>query len=202
MSSASSAPIQIAGRAGVRVVAPEPRVIVPERFVVLDLETTGLDPDANEIIEMGAIRVNRGTGSMESLSLLVRPRQPIPALITGLTGITQQMVDEEGHSLEDALARFLHFIGNLPLVAYAVDFDLAFLTNALKQANPSRQINNPAVCALKMTRRAWPFLNSYRLSDVASDGAVFAAPSHRALGDCERTLLVYYAAASELEAAN
>ncbi len=47
--------------------------------MVLDLETTGLDPDANVIIEMGAIRVNRGTGSMESLSLLVRPRQPIPA---------------------------------------------------------------------------------------------------------------------------
>ena len=142
--------------------------------------------------------MNRGTGSMESLSLLVRPHKPIPAEITGLTGITRQMVEEEGHCLADALGRFWDFIGDLPLVAYAVDFDLAFLTNALRQTNPSFQINNPAVCALKMTRRAWPFLNSYRLSDVASDGAIFAAPSHRALGDCERTLLVYYAAAREL----
>ena len=108
--------------------------------------------------------------------MLVQPRNRIPAPITNLTGITQQMMDEEGHSLEETLTRCLQFIGDLPLVAYTADFDLAFLKNALTQTNPSSQINNPASCALRMTRRAWPYLNSYRLADVAKDGAAFTTP--------------------------
>jgi DNA polymerase-3 subunit epsilon/DNA polymerase-3 subunit alpha (Gram-positive type) len=61
---------------------------------------------------------------------------------------------------------------------------------------------NPVTCALKLSRLAWPYLPSFRLADVADNGAQYAEPPHRALGDCERALLVYLAAIRELQKAD
>jgi DNA polymerase III epsilon subunit-like protein len=108
-------------------------------------------------------------------------------------------VDQEGIDLANALNRFLKFVGDLPLVSYAAGFDMAFLSKALQQCHPERTLNNPVVCAMQLARRAWPFLPSLRLADVAGGGASFAEPPHRAVGDCERALLVYLAAVQELQ---
>jgi DNA polymerase III subunit epsilon len=169
---------------------------LPERFVVFDLETTGLDPGKHEIIEFGAIRVNRDSINHETFQSLVKPSRKIPKKITELTGINQTMLDADGESIDAALRQFLSFVGELHLVSFNADFDMAFLQNAA--AKYSISISNPVSCALKMSRRAWPGRKSYRLADLAKDGNLSSDGTHRALGDCQRALIVYTAAASKL----
>jgi len=169
---------------------------LPEQFVVFDLETTGLDPEKHEIIEFGAIRVNRDSVNHDTFQSLVKPSRKIPKKITELTGINQAMLDAEGEPIETALREFLSFVGDLHLVSFNADFDMAFLKNTA--ARYSISIGNPVSCALKMSRRAWPGRKSYRLADLAKDGNLSSDGTHRALGDCQRALIVYTAAASKL----
>ena len=200
MAAAASAPIVVVEQYAASIESDRLSRAISDRFVVFDLETTGLDPESNEIIEVGAIRVNRRSGERQFFRALVRARHAIPKQITDLTGITQEMVEEGGQSAQAALAAFLGFIGDLPLVTFAADFDMAFLRNALERSDLPRRIGNPVCCALKMARCAWPFLGSYRLADLARDGAIFTHEAHRAVGDCERALLVFLAATRELNA--
>ena len=169
---------------------------LPARFVVFDLETTGLDPEKHEIIEIGAIRVNRDSINHDTFQSLVKPSKKVPKKITELTGINQSMLDTDGEPIESALRDFASFVGDLQLVSFNADFDLAFLHNAA--AKHSLAFTNPVSCALKMARRAWPGRKSYRLVDLAKDGDLSSDGTHRALGDCQRALIVYTAAASKL----
>lgn len=176
--------------------------ILPERFVVFDLETTGLKSDSHEIIEIGAIRVNRDSDNHDTFQALVRPSKKIPKKITEITGITQDMVEKDGDSLETALAQFIEFVGDLPLVSFNAEFDMAFLTTAVQKNHAGALANNRVSCALKMSRRAWPGRKSYRLTDLAKDGGLSADGTHRALGDCKRAMIVYTAAAAKLRSAS
>ncbi len=173
--------------------------ILPERFVVFDLETTGLKLESHEIIEIGAIRVNRDSDNHDTFQALVKPTKKIPKKITEITGITQDMVENDGEPLEILLPQFLVFIGDLPLVSYNAEFDMVFLTAAIKKIQAGKQVKNRVSCALKMARRAWPGLKSYRLPDLAKIGNLSDEDTHRALGDCKRTMIVYTAAATELK---
>jgi DNA polymerase III epsilon subunit-like protein len=92
--------------------------LLPSQFVVLDLETTGLSAERDEIIEIGAIRVVLDSQNHLAFQTLVKPARKIPRKITSMTGITQKMVDEEGVPLEEALIQFKEFIADLPLVTF------------------------------------------------------------------------------------
>lgn len=174
--------------------------VLPPTFVVVDLETTGLDALRHEIIEIGAIRAHRGSTQHEAFQAIVRPQRKIPKKITSLTGITQKLVDAEGHELGEILKDFADFVGNHPLVTFNAEFDMAFLKEAAKRHNIDLPTN--ACCALKMARKAWPGRSSYKLVDLAKDGNLSIEGTHRAIGDCERALIVYCAAASVLGRSN
>ena len=169
-------------------------LVIPERFVVFDLETTGLKPESHEIIEIGAIRVYRDRTEHDTYQSLIKPKRKIPKKITEITGITQEMVDAEGRPISDVLSEFLEFVGSDRLVAFNADFDVAFLNSSLNAYLPSRKIVNPVSCALKMARKAWPGLKSYKLSELAKIGSLSGRETHRALADCQRTMIVYGAA--------
>lgn len=169
--------------------------ILPERFVVFDIETTGLNPDRNKIIEIGAIRVNRDSNKHETFQALIKIKGTVPAKIIELTGITTDMLKAQGEPLETVLPQFLAFIGDLRLVSFNAPFDLGFLRQALRQQG--LRLENPWSCALDMARRAWPGRESYRLSELAKDGGM-ASQEHRVLGDCRLALTVYAAAANRL----
>lgn len=168
---------------------------VPATFVVFDLETTGLDPDQHEIIEIGAIRVARDAVTHDTFQAFVRPRAKIPARITELTGITQAMVDEQGEELAAVIAQFKEFIAEHPLVAFNAEFDSGFLRRAVERSGSVEPIKNRVSCALLMARKAWPGRKSYKLKDLAKEGNLDMSNSHRALGDCQRTMIIYGAAA-------
>lgn len=171
---------------------------VPERFVVFDLETTGLDPTRHEIIEIAAIKVNRDSDVHSYLQCLVKPLKRIPKRITRINGISQDMVNQDGEPLETVIKDFAEFAENLPLVSFNADFDMGFLQRSAEQHGIV--IRNRVSCALKMARRAWPGRESYRLCDLAKDGHLPLEGMHRALEDCRRTIFIYTLAARTLEA--
>jgi len=180
-------------------VRPQPVSIahLPERFIVLDLETTGLTAGSHEIIEIGAILVNRDSINHQTFQVLVKPKRRVPKKITEITGITQELVNAEGVTLHEALVDLTAFVGNHRIVTFNAEFDIGFLHAAASEVGCPR-LQNSVSCALQMARRAWPGRKSYRLADLARDGNLSLANQHRALGDCERALIVYTAAASRL----
>lgn len=172
--------------------------MLPGQFVVLGLETTGLSSHLDEIIEVGAIRITLEESRHPSFQALVKTVRKIPRKITGATGITQEMVDQEGEELELVLKKLVELIGDLRLVIFNADFTMDFLERAAGSHGIS--INNPVSCVLDMTRRAWPELESYKISDLESFGELpTTGKTHRVLRDCELTLHTYLAAALELE---
>ena len=169
---------------------------LPEVFVVLDLETSGLKAHKDEIIEIGAIRAHRDAKRHDTFQTFVRPTKQISHEITAKTGITNQMLDTQGIQEAVALRDFLEFIGNYRLVTFNAEFDMGFLHAAARRHG--RVISNPVSCALKMARRAWPGRKRYRLVDLAKDGGLNTRGAHRALQDCKMALIVYTAAANQL----
>ncbi len=171
---------------------------LPEEFVVIDLETTGLEPETDEIIEIAVIHYKKGFREHNTLETLIKPKNKIPSFITKLTGITQEMVNLNGEELSDFLPKFKLFVGNLRIVTFNSKFDMAFLNNAFTNLGYEK-LKNPVSCALRMMRRAYPELNSYKLVDLAERGGFNGGVSHRAMADAQKACIVYAIAVDKLQ---
>lgn len=158
-------------------------------YVVFDLETTGLMPETDEIIELSGIKVRNGQAE-EEFSTLINPGIPIPYTATRINGITDSMV-AEAPSLADALANFLDFIGNDILVGHNIhSFDMNFLYDGALKAL-GRKVENDYVDTLPLARCCLPSLYRYRLTDVAAHFHIETEGAHRALNDCVMNQLCY-----------
>jgi DNA polymerase-3 subunit epsilon len=153
-------------------------------IVMIDFETTGLSPDMGDrITEVAALRIEDGRITARYVSLIncgVR----IPSFITGLTGITQQMVDS-APPVGEVVPALLEFIGADALAAHNASFDEKFL-----RAESARLGLAPAhqgtVCSLKLSRRVFPALGSYKLGQLSGQlGIRFKSAAHRAESDAE-----------------
>ena len=99
---------------------------MPRTYVALDLETTGLSPDRDAIIEIGAVKF-RDDQVLDTWSSLVNPQRPIPYKIEQLTGITSREVSR-APTIESLLEPLRRFVGRHPLVGHnIVNFDLKIL---------------------------------------------------------------------------
>jgi ATP-dependent DNA helicase DinG len=94
-------------------------------IVSLDIETTGLDPVNDTIIEIGAVKFN-GSRVEAEYTQLINPGRPIPPMITQLTGITNEMVRNEP-PIKAIIQNFENFVGDCPVLGHNVRFDLSFL---------------------------------------------------------------------------
>src|SRR5690606_15499873 len=101
-------------------------------YVVIDIETTGLSPERDEIMEIGAVKV-RGRQVEETFQALLRIIGRIPPSVSKLTGLTEGMLQAEGRRLEEVLPEFLAFIGDLPVVTHHGNFDYAFIRAACEK---------------------------------------------------------------------
>ncbi len=99
-------------------------------YVVFDLETTGLSPVNDRIIEIGAVKITGGKIT-DRFSAFVNPRIPIPFNIEQLTGITDAMV-ENAETIEKVLPEFLEFCGGAVMVAHNAGFDVGFIKEKAK----------------------------------------------------------------------
>lgn len=153
-------------------------------IVALDVETTGLDPQKDAIIEIGAVRFN-GKRVEERFSQLINPGRPIPSLITQLTGITNDMVRNQPtmgaiiHSLVD-------FIGDSPILGHRIQFDLGFLKKWQKFPY------NPVIDTYELASVLMPTASRYGLASLCQQLGIFSTePFHRAFNDAEMTSQVY-----------
>ena len=160
-------------------------------FVVVDLETTGGSPAECGITEIGAVRV-RGGEVLGELQTLVNPREPIPAFISVLTGITDAMV-REAPRIDSALPAFLEFAGGSVLVAHNAGFDVSFLKAACAAGDtpwPAFQVLDTVHLARQLvTRDEAP---NHRLATLARVFHATTTPTHRALDDARATVDVLH----------
>jgi len=96
-----------------------------EIFVAVDVETTGLSPIENELIEVSAIKY-RGGQKIDTFSTLIKPKTRIPYYITNITGITNEMV-KKSPEVEEVMPQLIDFIGESSIVAHNANFDYKFL---------------------------------------------------------------------------
>ena len=128
-------------------------------FVVLDLETTGLTPKTDRILEIGAIKVVDGAVK-ERYSTFINPQMEIPPRITGLTGITQDMV-KNAPLREEAVRKLVEFCRDLPLLGHNILFDYSFVKH--DAVNLGLEFEKEALDTLTVARLALPELESRSL---------------------------------------
>ena len=121
-----------------------------KEYVVVDLETTGLDPYKGcEIIEIGVTEINNNEIG-RNYSRLIKPNGIIPSLITDITNISNEMVENE-KSLEEVLPKFRQYIGDKTVIAHNAKFDLKFLNYYLDKMG-LEPINN-YICTLELLKQ-------------------------------------------------
>ncbi len=156
-------------------------------YVALDFETTGLDPEADAVIEVAALKV-KGGEVQDRLSSLLNPKAPIPPIIRSLTGIDDSMV-EGSPSLEEFFPTLRDFIGGLPVVAHS-ELEKSFLNRAFLEYT-GESFNNPYIDTLDLGVMLLPFLKSHRLSDLSLIWGIGGGVEHRARPDTERLVKVF-----------
>ncbi|MDB5748785.1 MAG: polymerase subunit epsilon [Massilia sp.] len=153
-------------------------------IVMLDFETTGLSPAMGDrITEVAALRIVGGRVIDRYVSL-VNCGARIPAFITGLTGITQEMVDAAPPA-RTVVPELLDFIGADALSAHNASFDEKFLVAESERLG--RACGHVGlVCSLKLSRRVFPGMPSYKLGQLSRQlGIAFRSAAHRAEADAE-----------------
>jgi DNA polymerase-3 subunit epsilon len=160
-------------------------------FVVVDLETTGGSPTGAHITEVGAVKI-RGGEVIGEFQTLVNPAEPIPAFISVLTGITDQMVADSPR-IDSVLPAFLEFARHSVLVAHNAPFDISFLKAAATLTGhswPSFRVVDTAHLARQLISK--DEAPNRKLSTLARLFGAATTPDHRALHDARATVDVLH----------
>lgn len=160
------------------------------RYVVFDVETTGLTLRNNRIIEIGAVEINGGLLGKEFHSL-IDIRKPVPKAALKIHGITTSMLTGQP-GVEEVMTTFLQFIRGSILVAHNAEFDMSFLRSECTRLGLS--VNNRCLCTLNLSQRLYPWLPDYRLETVAKHILgieIDKTKLHRALYDTRLTAQIW-----------
>lgn len=159
------------------------------KYVVIDLETTGHSPETDDkIIELGLV-VIEDDQIVDTYATLIHPNRSIPDFITHLTGITNDAV-KEAPSFPEVAAKIINYFDDSYFVAHNVPFDLSFLNEALKQAGFD-QLNNDRIDTVELSRILLPQASSFKLNDLAKLLNINHRDPHRALSDAYVTAKLF-----------
>ncbi len=171
-------------------------------FIVIDVETTGLSPRSDEIIEIAAIKYNN-FNPIEKISMLVKPKKEIPYKISLMTGITNEMVANE-KSIDEVIPFIQGFIDDYNLVGHNLEFDIEFLLkNGLVLTKKQKLYDNLSLSRkiLKKNKEKYDRkldftfiegdVDNYKLDTLCDYYEIYRNSSHRALSDCYATGLIY-----------
>lgn len=149
-------------------------------YVVLDLETTGLDYINDKIIEIGAIKVS---DKIDEYSCIVKVDMLLPENIKNLTGMKDKDI-QNGKDIKTALNELLDFIGNNTIIGYNIGFDIKFINEALKREG-KQHITNQIYDVMQFVKKEKMFLKNYKLETVINEYDINEKVFHRALKDAK-----------------
>lgn len=165
----------------------------PNSYSLLDLETTGLDPNFDDIIEIAILKI-KDNDIVDEYQTLIKPdvyyydesNKPVyvSEYIEKLTGISSSML-EDAPQIESKINEVIDFIGDDIIVGHNVNFDINFLYDEVKDFNDT-DLSNDYMDLLKLSRRALKELNHHRLEDL-SEFFKYEYNAHRAMNDCLAT---------------
>lgn len=173
-------------------------IAFPEKYVVVDIETTGLSPQQNEIIEISAIRFENGI-KKDTFSTLIKPDNEIPYFITQLTGISNKMV-ADAPDIKKAVTDFRKYLSDDIIVGYNVNFDVNFIYDKLLE-NCSVKLGNDFVDVLRIARVVLTHLSTHKQTAVAEYYGLSVTGAHRAMKDCELCNAIFVQLQREMRSA-
>src|SRR5574344_3333 len=158
-----------------------------ENYTVIDIETTGLSPNNDDIIELSGLKV-RNNCIVKEFSTLVKSKKSINYFISNLTGITNKMI-ENAPSIVNVLPQFKNFISDDIILGHNVSFDIRFIKNKLN-TYCSDCLKNQSLDTMKIAKSTVK-LTSYKLTSLADYFNIDTKNNHRGLKDCYITYEVY-----------
>ncbi|BBF41353.1 DNA polymerase III polC-type [Lachnospiraceae bacterium KM106-2] len=157
-------------------------IAFPSEYVVVDIETTGLYPGYDSIIEIAALKIcnDKVVGSFSSL--VNEGEVYVDEFITELTGITQEMVNN-APGIETVLPEFCEFVGDSIIIGQNISFDINFLYDCILE-NTNKYFRNDHVNIARIFRKLYPEETHYSLADIALRCNINYEKAHRAAEDC------------------
>lgn len=159
----------------------------PDGIIALDLETTGLSPLIDKIIEIAAIKITPHEDLI--FETLVNPEIEIPAHTIEIHNISDEMV-KNAPLIEEVLPQFNQFIGDLPIVAHNAKFDLGFIVLALQKSG-HKLSESKIYCSVKLSRTTYPDLINHKLKTLVEHHQIPLVNHHRAIDDAYASLRVF-----------
>ena len=158
------------------------------RYVVVDVETTGFNTLGGDIIEIAALRVEDGK-IVDSFSSLIKPKNQITDFISGLTGITNEML-ENAKSSYDVLLDFYQYVEDDIILGHNVNFDINFISDIMFR-DIGISFKNDFIDTLRWSRILIKSAREHKLGYLANHLNLSNKPTHRAMSDCLATHELY-----------
>lgn len=158
-----------------------------DTYTVIDIETTGFDPNKDKIIEIGAIKVKNGE-VVDTYSTLINVDY-IPDFILNLTGITMEKI-YSAPKIEEIILEFYNFLGDSVLVGHNIHFDINFLYDNILSLT-GNFLSNDFIDTLRLSKKYIKNISNYKLPTLIKELKLDSDGSHRALVDCYTTKNLY-----------
>jgi DNA polymerase-3 subunit epsilon len=159
----------------------------PQGVVAFDLETTGLSPLVDKIIEISAVKVTKD--GIETFDQLVNPEIKIPEFTIDIHHITDDMV-KDSPKIQEVLPEFVNFIENFPLIAHNAKFDVGFIVYDILQ-NKLSLPEAKVYCSCVISRRVFKDFPNHKLGTLVEKLEIPLENHHRALDDAKACLQVF-----------
>lgn len=156
-------------------------------YISVDLETTGLNPKLDKIIEVGMVKVCGGEVT-DTYSKLLNPRRALKEEIVSLTGITDSMLTE-AVSMDQVIHEIFEFCNGFPLLGHHIIFDYSFLKQAA--TNYGLNFEEDGIDTLALCRRFMPYEEKKNLSNACKYFGIELDGAHRAFADAMAAHMLY-----------
>ena len=157
-----------------------------KRYAIIDIETTGGMVKRDRITEVGIV-IHDGEKIVEEYESLVNPGRSIPANITQITGITNEMV-EDAPQFHEIAKTIVEMTEGAVFVAHNVRFDYGFIKQAFSELGYT--FTKRQLCTVRLSRKAFPGLRSYSLGNLIKHFDIHVNARHRALDDAKATTIL------------
>lgn len=168
----------------------EPVLTDVDSYTVIDIETTGLRPEKDEITEIAAVKCTNGVETA-SFCKLIRVEQNLRENIIKLTGITDEILQSEGENCGEVMRAFTEFVGDSEIVCHNAAFDIAFINHVCELHGLPKRSNTIHDTLDMAKEEICNQISSYKLTAIAQYFDIAETQTHRALADCRLTAAVY-----------